>query len=101
MRLAIRLLGVTAGALLYARAGIGAVIVTIHNELSIARTSETVEIKADSLTSLGSDLSKIHVFDGTRELLAQSLDQSLIFQIDIGPSANFRSTAAGVDSPLG
>jgi hypothetical protein len=67
--------------------------VTVRNELPIARPSETVEIPATELTALG-DLTRVHVFDGERELLAQTLDldgkQSLIFQTDL-PANGSRS----------
>ncbi|HEX8153173.1 MAG TPA: DUF4861 family protein [Thermoanaerobaculia bacterium] len=68
--------------------------VTVRNELPIARASETVELAASTLAPLGDDLTKIHVFDGAKEVLAQALDldgdgrhESLIFQTDIGPKA--------------
>jgi unsaturated rhamnogalacturonyl hydrolase len=61
-------------------------IVQVGNDLPIARPSETVEIAAAALKPLG-DLARVHVFDGERELLAQTLDidgkQSLIFQADL------------------
>ncbi|HXA19503.1 MAG TPA: DUF4861 family protein [Thermoanaerobaculia bacterium] len=66
--------------------------VTVRNDLPIARPSETVEIAASVLAPLGSDLTRIHVFDhdNGREVLAQTLDldgdgtaESLIFQTDM------------------
>jgi hypothetical protein len=61
-------------------------IVQVGNDLPIARPSETVEIAAAALKPLG-DLARVHVFDGERELLAQTLDidgkPSLIFQTDL------------------
>jgi unsaturated rhamnogalacturonyl hydrolase len=66
--------------------------VTVRNDLPIARPSETVEIAASALAPLGSDLTRIHVFDHDtgREVLAQTLDldgngtaESLIFQTDM------------------
>jgi len=59
--------------------------ITVHNELSFARQSETVELAAATLTPLGNDLTKIHVFEGgtNREVLAQALNESLIFQTDV------------------
>ena len=58
----------------------------VGSDLPIARPSETVEIAAAALKPLG-DLARVHVFDGERELLAQTLDidgkQSLIFQADL------------------
>jgi len=60
--------------------------VVVHNDLPFARTAETVEIPSSQLTALG-DLNAIHVFDGDRELVAQTLDidskRSLIFQTDV------------------
>jgi hypothetical protein len=69
--------------------------VTAHNDLPIARTSETIELTAVQLAPLGGDLSRVHVFEqgSTREVLAQALDldadgkpESLIFQADIPPN---------------
>ena len=59
--------------------------VTVHNELPFARYSETVEIKAAQLAPLGNDLTKIHVFEAgsTREVLAQSIDDVLLFQTSV------------------
>jgi len=71
---------------------LGALVLTlqVHNDLPIARPAETVEIAAADLKPLG-DLARVHVFDGQRELVAQTLDidgtRSLIFQTDIGPNA--------------
>ncbi|HEV7241746.1 MAG TPA: DUF4861 family protein [Thermoanaerobaculia bacterium] len=66
--------------------------ITVHNELPFARPSETVELTAAQLAPLGSDLTKIHVFEsGTnREVLAQALPESLIFQTDL-PSRGERT----------
>ena len=64
--------------------------VSVTNPLTIARPSETVEISAAQLAPLGNDLTRIHVYDGPREVLAQALDldgdgrhESLIFQTDV------------------
>ncbi|HUP60663.1 MAG TPA: DUF4861 family protein [Thermoanaerobaculia bacterium] len=69
--------------------------VTITNDLSIARLSETVELTAAQLAPLGSDLTRMRVYDSGREILAQALDldadgthESLIFQTDIGPKSS-------------
>lgn len=63
----------------------------MHNDLSFARDAETIEIPAAQLTLLG-DLNAIHVFDGDRELVAQTLDidgnRSLIFQTAIAANGN-------------
>ena len=68
--------------------------VIVHNDLPIARPSETVEVAASVLAPLGSDLTRVHVFDHDtgREVLAQALDldgdgtaESLIFQTDMKP----------------
>jgi len=76
-----------------------ALTVVVHNELPIARRSETVELSAASLASLGNDLTKVHVFEhgSTREVLAQALDldgdgkfESLLFQTDL-PARGSRS----------
>jgi len=75
-----------------------ALVLQVHNDLPIARPSETVEIAAADLKPLG-DLTRIHVFDGDRELLAQSLDldgkESLVFQADMpaGGSKRFELRA--------
>ena len=53
---------------------------TVRNELPIARSSETVEVPA---ASLGEDPTRIHVFDGASEVLAQVVDGKLIFQTDM------------------
>ena len=75
-----------------ARADVTALRVVVRNELSIARASETVEIKAPALAPFGRDLTRIHVFDhdSGKEILDQILDldadgaaESLIFQTDI------------------
>ena len=75
--------------------------VVVHNDLPFARASETVEIPASQLESLG-DLNAIHVFDGDRELVAQTLDvdgkRSLIFQTDV-PASGERSFALRAGAP--
>jgi hypothetical protein len=67
-------------------AGNPALHVTVKNDLAIARASETIEIPAPKLVSLG-DINAIHVFDGEREVPAQTIDiddkVSLIFQTDV------------------
>jgi Domain of unknown function (DUF4861) len=82
-----------AGSFICARAADApSLTITIHNDLPFARRSETIELSAATLTPLGADLTKIHVFEqgSTREVLAQALDldadgtfESLIFQTDI------------------
>ena len=59
--------------------------VTIHNELPFARQSETVELTAAQLASLGTDLTKMHVFEkgSNREVVSQSIDGLLLFQTDV------------------
>src|SRR5216684_2223611 len=66
--------------------------VAVRNDLPIARPTETVEIAASALVNLGSDLTRVHVFDHDTggEVLAQALDldgdgiaESLIFQTDM------------------
>jgi hypothetical protein len=59
--------------------------VTVRNELPFARHSETVELTAAQLAPLGTDLTKIHVFEraSNREVLAQAVDGALIFQADV------------------
>jgi Domain of unknown function (DUF4861) len=59
--------------------------VTVHNELPFARQSETVELSAAQLAPLGSDLTKIHVFEkgSAREVIAQSIGELLLFQTDV------------------
>ncbi|HVE70095.1 MAG TPA: DUF4861 family protein [Thermoanaerobaculia bacterium] len=66
--------------------------VTVHNELPFARQSETVELTAAQLESLGTDLMKVHVFEkgSNREVVAQSIDGTLLFQTDI-PSRGSRA----------
>jgi Domain of unknown function (DUF4861) len=59
---------------------------TVRNALPIARRSETVEVDAPKLAPLG-DPAKVHVFQNGRELVAQSLDDKLIFQADFAPNA--------------
>ena len=71
--------------------------VTAVNKLKTARASETIELTAEMLASLGEkDLMKIHVRDGAgKEVLAQAVDtdyddyhkpDTLIFQADFGPN---------------
>jgi unsaturated rhamnogalacturonyl hydrolase len=63
---------------------LAALSVTVRNDLPFARASETVELSAAQLAPLGTDLTRVHVFDEFgREVLAQVLDESLIFQTDI------------------
>ena len=75
--------------------------ITVRNGLPIARPSETVEIAAAALEPLG-DLARVHVFDGRRELLAQTIDidgkQSLVFQIDM-PANGKRSFELRAGAP--
>ncbi len=61
------------------------VTVTVHNDLPFARPSETVVLTAAQLAPLGGDLTKVHVYEGgsTREVLAQVLDGTLLFQADV------------------
>jgi hypothetical protein len=76
-------------------------VVQVGNGLPIARPSETVEIAAAALEPLG-DLARVHVFDGERELLAQTLDidgkQTLIFQTDL-PANGTRSFELRAGAP--
>jgi hypothetical protein len=65
--------------------------VTVRSELPIARRSETIEVSAAQLAPLG-DLTRVHVFQQGRELLAQTIDldadgapESLVFQADFPP----------------
>ena len=73
------------------------VTVTAVNKLKTARQSETIELTADAVASLGEkDLMKIHVRDSAgKEVLAQAVDtdyddyhkpDTLIFQADFGPN---------------
>jgi len=55
--------------------------VTVRNELPIARRSETVEVSAAQL----GDLDRVHVFQDGRELVAQTVEDKLIFQADFPP----------------
>jgi hypothetical protein len=66
--------------------------VTVHNDLPFARQSETVELTAAQLATLGNDLTKIHVYEhgSAREVLAQVVDGALIFQTDV-PARGERS----------
>jgi uncharacterized protein DUF4861 len=57
--------------------------VVVHNNLNIARPSETVEVPSSSLTAF-KDLSRVHVVDSAgHEVLAQVLPDALIFQTDM------------------
>jgi hypothetical protein len=58
--------------------------ITVRNELPIARPSETVEVPAAQLAPLG-DLARVHVFQDGRELVAQTVEDKLIFQADFPP----------------
>jgi hypothetical protein len=78
---------------------VDALRVTAQNELPFARRSETIELTAAMLAPLGSDLTKVRVFESgsAREVLAQALDldadgnfESLIFQADV-PARGSRS----------
>ncbi|HJQ37489.1 MAG TPA: DUF4861 family protein [Thermoanaerobaculia bacterium] len=59
--------------------------VAVHNDLPIARPSETIELTAAQLAPLGDDLARIHVYDRDREVLAQVVGHTLIFQTDLPP----------------
>lgn len=71
------------------------ITVKATNKLQRARRSETIELSARNLTSLGDDLTVLHVKDAAgKELLTQALDtdfdavrkpDTLIFQADFGP----------------
>jgi hypothetical protein len=74
----------------------GQLTVTAVNRLKIARTSETIELKAKDLAALAEkDLNKLHVRDSSgKEVLSQSVDtdyddlhkpDTLIFQADFAP----------------
>ncbi len=74
----------------------GQLTVTAVNRLKIARTSETIELKARDLAALAEkDLNKLHVRDSSgKEVLSQSVDtdyddlhkpDTLIFQADFAP----------------
>lgn len=80
-------------------ADVAALRVIVRNELPLARASETVELTTTALAPLGSDLTRVHVFDhdSGREVLAQVLDldadgtpENLIFQTDM-PARGERS----------
>jgi hypothetical protein len=69
--------------------------VVVHNDLPLARPSETIELTAAALAPLGKDLTRIHVFDSGKELVAQTLDldgdgsaESVIFQTDMPASGS-------------
>lgn len=70
------------------------ITVTVRSDLPFARAAETIEISKQQLAPIGNDLTRVHVFDGQREVLAQVLDvdgkQSLIFQADV-PANGSRS----------
>jgi hypothetical protein len=81
----------------YAVAQTSTLTVMAVNKLKIARQSETIEVKAEALATLGEkDLMKIHVRDAAgKEVLAQAVDtdyddfhrpDTLIFQSDFGPN---------------
>ena len=65
------------------------------NKLPFARPSQTIELSAKDLASLGGDLTKIHIKDATgKEVLCQAVDTDfdayrkpdvVIFQADFGP----------------
>jgi hypothetical protein len=59
--------------------------ITVHNDLPFARYSETVELSAAQLAPVGTDLTKVHVFEkgSNREVLSQSIADTLIFQTSI------------------
>lgn len=89
-------LAVTGGMLAGGAAGAEApsVRVAVRNPLDLARASETVELRAADVRSqlATDDLARVHVFDGTSEVLAQSVDldgegaaDQLVFQADFGP----------------
>ncbi|HET8781158.1 MAG TPA: DUF4861 family protein, partial [Pyrinomonadaceae bacterium] len=74
----------------------GQLTVTAVNRLKIARTSETIELRAKDLAALAEkDLNKLHVRDSSgKEVLSQSVDtdyddlhkpDTLIFQSDFAP----------------
>lgn len=74
----------------------GQLTVTAVNRLKMARTSETIELKAKDLAVLAEkDLNKLHVRDSSgKEVLSQSVDtdydelhkpDTLIFQADFAP----------------
>ncbi len=60
--------------------------ITVHNDLNFARPSETVEVAAASLAPAGKDLTRLHVYEGDREVLAQVVGDTLIFQTDMPAS---------------
>lgn len=79
-----------------ALAAYGQLTVKAENKLNIARTSQTIELTAQDLASLGqSDLKRIHVTDASgKELITQAVDTDfdayrkpdiVIFQSDFGP----------------
>lgn len=59
--------------------------IAVHNDLPIARPSETIELTAAQLAPLGDDLTRIHVYDRGREVLAQVIGDTLLFQTDLPP----------------
>lgn len=71
-------------------------VVTVRNPIDLARASETIVLPAtDLMTALAvDDIRKVHVLDGTQELLSQAVDvnddgkfEQLIFQTNIGANA--------------
>jgi hypothetical protein len=86
----------------------GQLTVTAVNRLKIARTSETIELRAKDLATLAEkDVNKLHVRDSSgKEVLCQSVDtdyddlhkpDTLIFQADFAPeeTKTFTVTAGG------
>ena len=72
--------------------------VVVHNDLETARSWETVELTAAQLAPLGSDLTRLHVYDGDRELVAQSIENKiLIFQTDIAAKSKKSFTVRAGD----
>jgi hypothetical protein len=71
-------------AALGAAVSVSAATVVVRNDLDLARPSETIEVGAASITSLGAgDLTRIHVYENGVEVLAQSIGGLLIFQTDM------------------
>jgi len=64
--------------------------VTAGNDLPIARPSETIELTAAQLAPLGDDLTRIHVYERGKEVLAQVVGGTLLFQTDM-PASGSRS----------
>jgi pectinesterase len=73
----------------------GPLTVKAVNKLPLARTSETIELSAKDLASVGEDLERLHVKDAAgKEVLCQAVDSDydayhkpdlLIFQADFAP----------------